>query len=526
MKQHDVVVVGGGHNGLVAACYLAKAGFDTCVVEALDEIGGDIVTNELTLPGFKHDRGATMHGMIQANPMLINDELGLKSKYGLEYIYSEINFATTFKDGDYILQCTDIDRTCESIAKISPEDAVEYRKWVQELMPASNFINTGSFSAPPSFGAMVAQFDTNPIGHDLIRAMHMSAWEVVTERFKHPKVITHLTKMICEMFINPEEKGTAFYLYMLVPGSHAAPYAMPKGGSGELCKALGRCLEDMGGTIYLNSEVKRIAVEGGRATKVVLASGEEIVAKKEIISSLDPRLLFGEGKIVDQGAVSERICQEVQSLRNPSLVGTMIHVALDAKPEWKGGTELDKSLMVEPCPDFEDYRGGFDAIRYGRLPKEVAPMVCCQSLIDPSRAPEGKHVLYVGPLCPWELAEGGWQAWEEMGEKYADQAMEQLGEYIVNLKDIVLARHVDSPLDAMRWNANNVNGTVLGPASYVHQMFANRPCPEMGHYKTPVEGLWLCGVGTHPAGGVTGGSRAMVPLVLEELGVDIEDIID
>lgn len=526
MREHDVIVIGGGHNGLIAAGYLAKAGVDVCVCEALDEVGGDIVTNELTLPGFKHDRGATMHGVIQGNPLLANDELELKSKYGLKYIYPELSFATTFPDGTAICSYVDIDKTCASIAKTCGQrDADAYRGLFEALSPASAFINAGSFSEPPAFGAMMAQFDSNPIGRNVIESMFKSAYEVACDWFEDPKMIMHITKMCTEMFFNPEDKGTAFYLYMLIPAAHMAPYALPVGGSGELSNALARCVEDNGGTILLNSPVEKITVSQGAATGVVLKSGEEIKARKRVLSSVDPRLMFGEGRMIE-GALEPSVQQKIDRIADPFNVGMMIHCALDGVPKWSAGDELLGALMVEPCPNLDAYRAEFDAIRYGRLPQEVCPLVCTQSLLDPSRAPQGKHTLYVGPYGPWNFADGSPDRWDEVKESYADLTMRNLSQYITNLDEIVIDRFVDTPLDMERWNPNNVHGGVTGPASHMYQMFSNRPITEMGRYRTPVENLWICGMATHPSGGVTGGARAMVPSFLEDMGIDFEDVID
>ncbi|MBR3258073.1 MAG: NAD(P)/FAD-dependent oxidoreductase, partial [Eggerthellaceae bacterium] len=317
MKEHDVIVIGGGHNGLIVAAYLAKAGVDVCVCEALGEVGGDIVTNELTLPGFKHDRGATMHGVIQGNPLMLNDELGLKSKYGLKYIYPELSFATTFPDGTAICSYVDIDKTCASIEKTcGKKDAEAYRALYRALSPATAFINAGSFAEPPSFGAMMAQFDSNPIGRDVVQSMFKSAYEVALEWFDDPKMIMHVTKMCTEMFFNPEDKGTAFYLYMLLPAAHMAPYAMPVGGSGELSNALARCIEDLGGTIMLNAPVKQILTSQDRATGVVLASGEQIKARKRVVSSVDPRLMFGKGRMIED-ALDPQVQRKIDAIADP-----------------------------------------------------------------------------------------------------------------------------------------------------------------------------------------------------------------
>ena len=164
MAEYDVVVIGAGHNGLIVAGYLAKAGVSVCVVEKADFVGGAVNTLEVTKPGFKHDTGGTWHGLIQSNPLITNDELGLTSKYGLKYLHPETLMANVFPDDTAIIQYKDVDKTCQSIAQFSEHDADAYRRFYEYSRKFASMLIMGTFSPPPPFGAFVSQLDSSPEG--------------------------------------------------------------------------------------------------------------------------------------------------------------------------------------------------------------------------------------------------------------------------------------------------------------------------------------------------------------------------
>ncbi|HOT24648.1 MAG TPA: NAD(P)/FAD-dependent oxidoreductase, partial [Thermoleophilia bacterium] len=207
MPEHDVLVLGAGHNGLVAAAYLAKAGVDVGVVEARDFVGGGAQTRENTLPGFKQETDAVAHVLIQANPLITNDELGLKSKYGLEYIYPDVQFANVFPDGSYFCSYADIDRTCESIARISPRDGEAYKQFYEYSKGVLDFLLASLFSPCPPFGQIVAMLDSTPEGQEVLRALLMSSWDIVNEYFYDERVKAGLLKLANEPMMFPEAKG-------------------------------------------------------------------------------------------------------------------------------------------------------------------------------------------------------------------------------------------------------------------------------------------------------------------------------
>lgn len=526
-KEYDVVVVGAGHNGLIIASYLAKAGVKVCVVEKNSFIGGATNSVECTLPGFKHDIGGIVHHIIRANPLLRNDELGLYSKFGLKYVEPEMHTANIFPDGTTLTVFSSVDETCKQIAQYSEEDAVAYRKFIDWCEPLLPLLDWGMFNAPPSFGAMISQLDRTPAGRELVRIMLMSAWDIANQWFKHPKTLMKVLKVCTEVMIGPEEKGTGLYLLTAVPGGHKSGGALCVGGSGALAEALRRCLEHYGGTILTNSEVVKISTSGGKATGVVLASGEEITARRAVVANVDPRISLN--KWLDEGLIDEDLRKKIDRIQDPSFSGFMIAAALDEAPRYKGTGDIHKATFVEPLPaDLNDFRKMFIDIQLGHLPKKegMAPFVVVPTEHDPSRAPEGKHVLYLWHYVPYELADGGKDRWAEIKEDFADQLMDVYFSYTTNMtREKVLKRTCFSPLDLEEFNNNIIHGGVCGPGAYLHQMFSYRPIPELGNFRTPVENLYISGMSTHPGGAISGGGRAAAQVIMADLGINFDDVI-
>lgn len=528
-KQYDAIVIGAGHNGLTAAAYLAKAGLKVGVLEKNNFIGGATNTIECTLPGFKHDVGGIIHHIIRENPMLRNDELGLHRKFGLKYVQPEINTVNLFDDGTSMVLHKSVEETCKQIAQWSEEDAESYARFIDYTMPMMPLINQGMFNPPPDFGAMMNQLDKSPVGRELIRIMMMSIWDIAHQWFKHPKTLMHVLKAPTEPMVGMEEKGTGAYLVVVITGNHVegGGASLAVGGSGMLAKALTDCIESYGGEVLTNQEVVKITTSGGRATGVVTAEGEEYTAKHSIIANIDARIVIN--RWLGEDAVSSNLRAKVDRIQNASFSGMMIAAALDEAPRYKASDTAHKATYVEPLPtDINAFRSMFDDLRYGRLPKKeaMAPMVVVPTEHDPSRAPEGKHVLYLWHYCPYELADGGKEKWASIKEGFADTVQDRYFSFTTNMtKEKVLKRTVFSPVDLENFNNNLYQGNIVGIGAFMNQMYSYRPIPELGHYRTPVEGLYLSGMHTHPGGSIIGAGRAQVQVVLEDLGIDFDDVI-
>src|SRR5690554_5172394 len=286
-EQYDVVVAGAGHNGLIAACYLAKAGLKVCVVEQGEEVGGGTKSSELTAPGFISDHCSVAHTMIQANPVIRDDELQLKSRFGLQYVNPEKMTAMIFDDGRVLEFYSDVERTCQSIAQFSQHDADAYRRFCAQVFTTLDMIAMGMYNIPPGAGVQAAMLDGSPEGQEMLRAQSISAFDLINEWFENDLIKIALARYASESMTNPFDNGTGFGFYIILPYMHRYGTGIPVGGSGALAESLERCLRHYGGEIRLGSNIAEFRLNGSDVSGVVLDSGEEILGKKAVVTTLN-----------------------------------------------------------------------------------------------------------------------------------------------------------------------------------------------------------------------------------------------
>lgn len=522
-KSYDVVVAGGGHNGLTTACYLAKAGFNVCVVERNDMVGGGVVSKELVAPGFISDPCSTIHWLAQYSPVIANDELGLIKNYGLKYLYPECQMCIHFTDGTTLGIYRSLDKTCESIAKYSQQDAETYRKFSEWASIGSKMIVQGFAAPPPPFGTFASMMDSADEPREMLRCMMMSVKEVVDEWFVHPKTRIALTRWISEIMVSPKTQGTGIMVFVMLGLAHTPPGGgMPVGGSGRLSQCMEQYLKDNGATIMLNSEVKEFIVSGGKCSGVRLASGEEIMGSKMVVADMNirnlPAMVGGEKNL------DPEFIRKVNRLR-PSFSAFQQSIALNEAPKFVcGDPDLNNSFLTEFAPaDYETYLRYFDNLEYG-IPDHY-PLISVQSIHDPTRAPEGKHIMYFYEYAPYNLKDGGAAKWDEIREQYADDVMNFVRPYVTNFDEKnIIGRWIQSPLDLERYNPQFKEGDFAHLGSYLEQFMGNRPLPRY-NYNTPIENLMMCGPGTHPGSGCACGGRAAATAILEKLGKTMDEVV-
>ena len=301
----DVIAIGSGHNGLVAAAYLAAAGKKVLVLERQPWFGGGVVTRELTVPGFKHDQHSMAHIFIQANPLIKNDELGLLSKYGLKYIFPERPLISVFPDGETLGLYRDRQKNYEEIAKFSQKDADAYLKFSEigeAYLPA---LVATLYTPPAPLGASWAMMDQSREGRQLFAIMQKSAHDIINEWFENDRVSLHFHRMISENLHSPEELGTGLSLYMFLAYLEKYGMGVAEGGSGMLTNALIACIEDHGGELQAQTPVAKVLVKNGRAAGVRTEQGEEILAKDGVIGAIHPHML---GRFVE--GLDEQVVQD------------------------------------------------------------------------------------------------------------------------------------------------------------------------------------------------------------------------
>lgn len=519
-STYDVVVIGSGHNGLIAGAYLAKAGQKVLVLEKNDWFGGGVVTMENVAPGFRHDLHSATHIVIQANPLILNDELGLQSTYGLRYVHPDGIFSTIFDDHTAIVSYADLDRTCASIAALSPRDAEAYRAFALKSKAILPLLTAGMFVPPVPQGPFWALLDQSPEGRAIMTAAQKSLLDLVDELFEHEKVKIHLLKFANELLVAPEEKGTGLVLYTMPGFVHTYPSGVPIGGSGALVESLIRCLGAHGGELRKNAEVEKVTVESGRATGVRLASGETIAAKKAVIGQIHPWFLE---RYVD--GLAPHVAANAKAATTASFSIMAGHFALNAPPRYHAGEEAGKVALVNFAPSsLEAYRRIFDNFRYGDLGDDAIMAAHVNTQFDPSRAPPGKATLTIFGFGPWDLRDGGAAAWDVRKQHYADWLLARYRHYCANMDDAnIVAYQYDSPRDVERHSPTFQRADVGGVGKYLHQFGGHRPTAELAQYAVPgVERLYLAGTFMHPPGGVTGGGRATAVKICGDLGIDFD----
>lgn len=522
-NQYDVVAMGAGHNGLVAAAYLAKAGKKVLLLERRPWPGGGVVTRELNTPGYWHDEHSSVHIMIQGNPLLRDDELGLLAKFGLQYRYGT-PYAMIFADQTSLTAYKDLDRTCEGIARISQHDAEAYRAFATRSMEMLPMIGAGMYAPPMPLGAMVAMFDQNEEGRELLDAMQRSSLDMANQLFESERVKIWLLRLISENLQMPDELGTGMGLYVMPGILHAYGVSQPVGGSGKLTEALVRCVEHYGGEIRCNATVTRILSSGGRATGVRLDTGEEFRAKDAVIGGIHPHRLrdFLEG-------VPEPVLKRAERASLAAFSLMVSHYDLKEKAQFHTSGDVNDAIMLEfmASDSLADMLEDFDGLRRGRITERVLGAGGDESIGDPTRAPAGRGLFHGITFAPYDLADGGPARWDEIREQMGDRSLAHYRRFVKNLTDDnIIRRTIVTPLDHHRNLPNSfVRGDVHGVAPYFYQSASHRPTADLGQFTVPgVERFYLVGPFMHPGGGVIGAGRATAMKMFEDLGLDFDKV--
>ncbi|HKE85013.1 MAG TPA: NAD(P)/FAD-dependent oxidoreductase [Vicinamibacterales bacterium] len=519
-KTHDIVVIGAGHNGLVTAAYLAAAGKNVLVLERNPWSGGGVVTAELTGPGFAHDRFSTGHIFIQANPLIKNDELKLRSRYGLSYIYPEMPFICVFEDGSTIGLYRDRKKTYESIGAFSKKDADAFLRFADIAMQYLPLVSASLYTPPVPLGASLAMLDQSDEGRQLFAIMHKSPYDVILENFEHERVRLFLMRMVSENLTGPEEKGQGLGIFVFLGFMEQYGIGIAVGGSGSLTAALIRCIEAHGGRVINSVSVETVLLKGGRATGVRTVDGTEYLAKDAVVGSIHPHLLDRMVPGLDRGIVGRAARTEVSA--NSCLT---IHAALNEPLRFKAGAHVNQAYFTELMPDnLDTLRRFFDSLRYGRIPETSLIGLVSPSTFDATRCPPGKATFHAWDYVPYSHPDGGPQYWDQAKPAFAQTLFKRMSRFIDNLTPAnIIDFVVDSPLDLERASVSFQKGDLHGIAPYMYQSGSHRPTPDLGQNVVPgAERLYLVGPFQHPGGGVFGAGRATALRMFDDLKLDFD----
>jgi phytoene dehydrogenase-like protein len=511
-KSYDVIVAGGGHNGLVTAAYLARAGRKVLVLERRELVGGCSVTEEIW-PGFRVSTAAYLSSLLQNR---IVRELELE-RHGYRVDAKDPSFFSAFPDGRHLFFWQDERRTLQEIAKFSQRDAERYRAYEDYLERLAKTVESLLLVAPPEFppaspgdfieylkllGRFRGLSRSEIVG--LVKIFTQSAADFLSDWFESEELkVTLATDGVIGANGGPRSPGTAYILMHHVMGGidgKRGLWGFVRGGMGAISEAIASSARAAGATIRTNAAIERINVRDGRVQGVVLTGGEEIPART-VASNLDPHQTFL--RLVDE---RELPADFVNSIRNFRIEGTSckINLAMSGLPNFRalpGAPGPQHKATMHICPSIEYVERAWDDAKYGRPSRSPLLELTSPTMYDHSLAPEGKHIIGIFlQYAPYTLREG---TWDELREPFADRVFEIIEEYAPGFRSLVIDRQILTPLDLER-RFGITRGNIFHGEMSLDQMFVMRPVAGWAKYKMPVRGLYLCGSGAHPGGGVMG----------------------
>jgi phytoene dehydrogenase-like protein len=519
--SYDAVVVGAGHNGLAAAIHLAAKGWKVIVVEGNSEPGGAVKTREVTLPGFRHDLCAMNLSMFAGSAFFAAYKQELLSN-GLGFAPAADCFASVFRDGTYLGVSTDLEKTVAGIAVLSRDDAAAWRALLTQFGSDAPHIFGLLGSPMPSLAAAKVLWKAwREMGsgwlYDTARLLFASPRDFLDARFRNAKLKAMMGAWGLHLDFAPDIAGGALFPYLESMANQAFGMVVGQGGADTVVKAMTGVLKSRGGELLLGTAVERIVTSGGKATGVILADGRRLEATRAVIANVNPKNLFG--KMLDPDPKRTDFDRRIGAFRaGPGTM--MIHLALDGLPDWTAGDALKDFAYVHIAPDFEMMSRVYAEAAGGLLPCEPALVIGQPTAIDPSRAPAGKHVLWVQVrVLPAEFsgdAAGEITArnWDEAKDAYAERVLDIIERYAPGLRKKILGRHVVSPIDLERDNPNLIGGDNLSGSHHLDQNFLLRPVAGYSRYKTPVGSLYMCGASTWPGAGTGAGSGFLLGKML------------
>ena len=522
MATFDAVFVGAGINSLAGAALLSKAGWNVCVLERTDELGGCIKTSsDLTVPGFTHEVLASWHPLFTGSPAYaeLKDDLDAR---GLVYLNTELPTGSAFPDGTSAFLTTSLDGNVAELARHAAADGPAWEAMFNGFMA----------NADLSFGVLGTELWSASgigLGRQALRrfgrrgflayvgGVLSSCRDWLGDTFEADATKGLLAPWVLHTGLGPDQATSGFMTQVIACALQLGGMPVPKGGGVVLVDGLAGIVRDAGGEVRTGAEVERVLVSGGKATAVRLAGGETIRAERAVIASVTPTQLYGD--LLGVGDVPADVTDAAQRYRYGR--GEMqIHIAMSEPPDWYGDERLGRTAIVHVTPGLDGVSRAVNEAERGLLPAE-ATIVCGQPMaVDPSRAPAGSWIIWIqlqelpagrvkgDAAGEINVRDGTWS--DELREQYADRITARLGRHIQNLERATLERVALSPADIAAMNVNLVGGDIYGGSCALDQNFLFRPLAQAPGHRTAVDNLWHIGASTHPGPGLGAGSGYLV----------------
>ncbi|KAF9768226.1 hypothetical protein IL306_014500 [Fusarium sp. DS 682] len=520
--QFDVIVVGSGHNGLIAAAYLAKAGKKVLVLEKQSYLGGGVASLTMAEEGFTSERHSAIHQMILANPLISKDELQLQSEFGLRYLPLDPAYAIIFEDGVLPLY-RDLNRTVDTIADFSSEaEGKAYLKFATLAVKFVELAIPGMFVPPSSTPPDLSEHPE--IAEAVAFATKNCSLDIVDLYFKDPTVKVAILRFVTEVQLaHPKTPGTGLMAYMAIGLLHKYGLAVPQGGGSAFTAAVIRSIEAHGGEVRPNTEVIKIVTEYGRAVGVRTRAGE-IRAREAVVAQIHPHVL---DRLVD--GVDPEVIAAAKKTKLSEYTLFVVHAAMEKPLKFRAGGIANEVVMNTICPgSIESVIQSYNEVDQGKIPENLLIGASIITNADPTRAPPGKSLLHAVVMLRADNGEVGFYGWDKIKDKVTYKIFQYLSKYVEDLTpDQIRGYHAVTPCDHESDTPSFQHGDICGLSMAGDQMGAARPTPALAQYRVPgIKGLYLAGPFMHPGGGVWGGGRPVAIRVLEDMGIDLDSVVN
>jgi phytoene dehydrogenase-like protein len=520
VAEYDAVIIGSGINSLAAAALLARGGWSVCVLEAERELGGAVKTAELTEPGFHHDVFSAWHplwvgGAAHAE---LGDEL---AQHGLEYLNTEHPTGTLYPDGGSAFLTTSTDSNAAEFDRHATGDGDAWRRTVEDFMPnadlAFGLLGTELWSRAGLALAAKAYRRLGRLGlAEFTGSLLRSSRDWLTQTFESERVHGLLAPWVLHTGLGPDAATSGFMTKVIAVAIELGGLPIPRGGGARLVDSLAQLIRDHGGMLETGRDVERIDVANGNARGVRTTDGEQIPARRAVLANVTPTQLYG--RLLEGLTLPSTIASGAKGFRF-GRAEMQIHFALSEPPRWDGDERLQRTALLHVTPGLDGVSRAVNEAERGLLPAEATMVVGQPTTIDPTRAPEGRFILWIQlQELPWQVRgdaageidanDGAWT--EELRERYADRIQARLAQRAPNLESSILKRVALSPADLQAANRNLERGDPYGGALAIDQNFLWRPFPAQPGHRTPVRNLFHIGASTWPGPGLGAGSGTLV----------------